>query len=576
MTVTLRDYQLRGIEEIRASIRTGHRRIVLVVPVGGGKTTIASEIIRLATDRGQRCIFIAHRRELIDQAVARLARFGIVAGVIQAGRPRMEAPVQVASIDTLINRENVPADIVIADECHHARAGRWTTTLARYPNAILLGLTATPFRLDGKGLGFIFDKIVAPVTVRELIDRGVILEPRVFGPDIAAELKGVHTVAGEFNQRELGERMNQRRIVGNIVEHWMEAAGPGSAGGAKRTIAFAVNVEHSQAIIARFLEAGIAAEHVDAKTPNRKAIFERLARNETHVVSNVGIATEGWDLPDLGVVLLARPTQSLNLHIQMIGRGMRSAEGKFECLVLDHAGNHHRHGMVTDEIEYSLDDKPKKPAAPSVRQCPACYAIFQGPGACPACGHVPERDAASEIEEVAGKLVEITPSVQRESWYATVVARVSAAGQRLGRARVAYQQKFGSWPRHYELERKIYQCPGHVEELTDHGARCRNCYQKVQAQEATLPRKGSRIRGVLDAVYSGASSAKALARIVEDLAVWQARKDVFALQDAGFVACDVNGNLFVTPEWVDIVAAEIDEPQASEGAQESLGSPSAA
>jgi superfamily II DNA or RNA helicase len=572
--ITLRDYQTGGIADVRAAIRAGHRRIVLVVPVGGGKTTMASEIIRLATERGRRCLFIAHRRELIDQAVARLARFGIVAGIIQAGRPRMEAPVQVASIDTLVNRENVPADIVIADECQHARAGRWTTTLARYPNAILLGLTATPFRLDGKGLGFIFDKIVAPVTVRELIRRGVILEPRVFGPDIAAELKGVHTVAGEFNQRELGERMNQRRLVGNIVEHWMEAAGPGSAGGVKRTIVFAVNVEHSQAIIERFREAGIAAEHVDAKTPNRKSIFERLARNETHVVSNVGIATEGWDLPDLGVVVLARPTQSLSLHIQMIGRGMRTAEGKTECLVLDHAGNHHRHGMVTDEIEYSLEDKPKKPSAPSVRQCPACYAIFQGPGACPACGTVPERDTTAPIEEVSGRLVEITPSVQREAWYASVVARVSAAGQRLGRARVAYQQKFGTWPRHYELERKIYQCPGHVEELTDHGKRCRNCYQKVVAEKITLPRKGSRIRDVLEAVYSGSFSARDISRTV-DMALWLAMRHVFALRDAGFVACDVNGNLFVTPEWVDMVAAEIDEPKA-EGAQESLGSSSAA
>jgi hypothetical protein len=488
----------------------------------------------------------------------------------------MEAPVQVASIDTLVNRENVPADIVIADECQHARAGRWTTTLARYPNAILLGLTATPFRLDGKGLGFIFDKIVAPVTVRELIRRGVILEPRVFGPDIAAELKGVHTVAGEFNQRELGERMNQRRLVGNIVEHWMEAAGPGSAGGVKRTIVFAVNVEHSQAIIERFREAGIAAEHVDAKTPNRKSIFERLARNETHVVSNVGIATEGWDLPDLGVVVLARPTQSLSLHIQMIGRGMRTAEGKTECLVLDHAGNHHRHGMVTDEIEYSLEDKPKKPSAPSVRQCPACYAIFQGPGACPACGTVPERDTTAPIEEVSGRLVEITPSVQREAWYASVVARVSAAGQRLGRARVAYQQKFGTWPRHYELERKIYQCPGHVEELTDHGKRCRNCYQKVVAEKATLPRKGSRIRGVLDAVYSGLSGARAISDSLVDAAVWQVQRDVTALRDSGFLAYDAAGNLFITPEWVDSVAAEIDEPQADKGAQESLGSSSAA
>lgn len=557
MTVVLRDYQVRGIDEIRAAVRAGERRIVLVVPVGGGKTTIASEIIRRATERGQRCLFVAHRRELIDQAVARLARFGIAAGVIQAGRPRMESHVQVASIDTLVNRGNVPADIVIADECQHARAGRWTTTLARYPNAILIGLTATPFRLDGKGLGFIFGKIVAPVTVRELIDRGVILEPRVFGPDIAAELKGIHTVAGEFNQRELGERMNQRRLVGNIVEHWLETAGPNSDGGVKRTLGFTVNIEHSKALVERFCEAGIAAEHVDAKTPNRKAIFGRLARNETHVVLNVGIASEGFDLPELGVVILARPTKSLSLHVQMIGRVMRASEGKDRCLVLDHAGNHHRHGMVTDDIEYSLEDTPKKPVAPSVRQCPKCYAIFQGPGACPECGYVPERDAGEPIAEVAGKLVEITPTVQREAWYASVVARVSSNGQRLGRARIAYREKFGTWPRHYAIEREIYQCPGHVEELTDHGKRCRNCYQKVDADRVALPRKGSRVRRVLDAVYSGSSTASTIAARIDE-ASWQVRRDLQALSDSGFLSVGPDGRRVVSEAWVDAVAAEIE------------------
>ena len=538
--IELRPYQIRAIDELRTR---ANQRPVLVLPVGAGKTTVASEIIRRVTTFKQRTLFIAHREELIDQAHARLAKFGIHAGIIMGGRPATPSLVQVGSIQTLAKRPFVPADLVIVDEAHHSTAKSYATVLARYPHARLIGLTATPFRTDGRGLGFIFGAIVAPVTVRELIDRGVILEPRVFGPDLTAELKGLRTTAGDYNQKDLGERMNQRRLVGDIVEHWREAA----AG--KRTIVFAVDVAHSKAIVEQFVAAGVPAEHVDGTTPNRAAIFARLARCETQVVSNCGITTEGWDLPSLEVVVLARPTQSRGLHIQMVGRGMRAAPdnpGKI-ALVLDHAGNHHKHGMVTDEIEYTLDDRKKMGGAAPVRQCRECFAIFSGGGPCPECGYQAETTPAAPLEHVPGKLVELTPAAQREAWYAQQIERVSRNFQKLGRARVAFHEKYGAWPRFYDLEKKLYRCPGHVEEITDRGKRCRNCYQQVESERRTLPREGSRIRTVLDAVYYGAETAAVIVEVTKGIPPLVAL-DLKTLTAEGFIIEGDEGYR-VAPAW---------------------------
>jgi hypothetical protein len=349
--------------------------------------------------------------------------------------------------------------------------------------------------------------------------------------------------------------MNQRRLVGDIVEHWREAAS------GKRTIVFAVDVAHSKSIVERFRDAGVPAEHVDGKTPNRAAIFARLARGETHVVSNCGITTEGWDLPSLEVVVLARPTQSRGLHIQMVGRGMRADPndpGK-TALVLDHAGNHHRHGMVTEEIEYTLDDRKKMGGAAPIRQCKECFAIFSGGGPCPECGYQEEKAPAAPIEHVAGKLVELTPANQRETWYAQQIERVSRNGQKLGRARVAFNEKYGSWPRFYDLEKKLYRCPGHVEEITDRGKRCRNCYQQVETTRRTLPREGSRIRTVLDAIYYGANTVEIIREVTKGLPPLVAL-DLKTLASEGFIIQGDEG-YEIHPTWL----IQLDDADATRG-----------
>lgn len=533
MTITLRDYQHRAIDMLRPVAR---QRPILVLPVGAGKTTVAAEIIRRAVLAGKRVLFIAHRRELIQQAAERFRRFGIPPGIIMAGARPSDAMVQVASIQTLARREAPPADVVIVDEAHHCRAGSYLSVLKQYPDALIIGLTATPFRLDGRGLGFIFGAIVAPVTVRQLIDHTdrPILEPIVYAPATIPNLAGVHVRGGDFNTEELAERVNTKQLTGSIVEHWTTLAR------GKRTIVFAVNVEHSEAIVERFREHQVAAEHVDGGTPGkqRDAIFARLASGKTLVVSNVGIATEGWDLPALEVVVLARPTKSLCLHIQMIGRGMRAAEGK-SCLVLDHAGNHHRLGMVTDEIEYSLDDKPKKTAAtaPPVKQCKECYAIFSGGRACPQCGAEPESSPTAPPEETNEKLVRFTQQDKRDA-YAGIVQQATRYRKKIGWARIKFRERFETWPRFRDVEAEHYRCPGHVREITDHGGRCVYCLKDVPAEMAKLPRPGSSVRAVFDAIAEGAPIPPDSQRFIR------------LLREGGFIETDSDGSYRVTAQWL--------------------------
>lgn len=469
MTPSLRPYQHRSIAELRPVLR---ERPLLVIPTGGGKTHVACEMIRRVTERGYRTLFVAHRAELIDQAVARLAQFGLDAGVIMADRPRRESMIQVGTVQTLARRDLPPADFVVVDEAHHVAEGaeQYLHVLSHYPKAWLVGLTATPFRLDGKGLGHVFGAIVAPVTVRELIEAGAILEPEVFAPGGAPDLRGVKTRGGDFSQDDLDERFNRRELVGSIVDHWKTLA----AG--RRTIAFAVSLAHSRLIVEQFCAAGIPAEHVEAGSVDRAAIFARLARGETLVVSNVGIATEGWDLPALEVCVMARPTKSVALHYQMVGRIMRAIPGK-TCRVLDHAGNHNRLGLVTDPIAYSLDDKIQRATNPP-RTCGDCGAVFRAP-ACPHCGLTDRSEGAAPTPpptETAGKLVKFTRT-DKESEYAALVEFASRRRLSLAWARHKYRAKFGVWPAKMKRIEDGYQCAEHEWRPMSTGVvRCRFCF----------------------------------------------------------------------------------------------------
>jgi len=439
----LRDYQEQAVSTIISALDS---RPILVSPVGSGKTTMATEIVERL---GVPTLWLAHRKELIDQAANRLRAHGLDAGIVMSGyETNPAAPVQVASIQTLARREKPHAALVVIDECHHAAANGYRDVLAAYPDAHVVGLTATPFRLDGRGLGEIFGQLVVAAWTDDLCAAGVLHKPRVWAC-ASPDLKGLRITAGDYNLNALAERTNTVELNADIVDTWQQRA----AG--KRTVAFAVDIEHSMAITEAFQNVDVPAEHLDGTTPRdeRDAILRRLASGETLIVSNCMVLTEGWDLPALECAILARPTASLNLHLQMIGRVMRSAEGKAGAIILDHAGNHHTHGLVTRRLDYTLDDKKKVGSKDSLglRRCGQCGLLFDNSTiGCPECGWQPE--AAGNGRRVPihgeGELTEFDDSsfeYRRRAWHQIEGQRI-AGNYKPGWSFFRFKDRFGVEP----------------------------------------------------------------------------------------------------------------------------------
>lgn len=439
----LRPYQQRAVDEVIGCLRSNP---VLVMATGGGKTYTAAEIVRRT---GLRTLWVAHRRELIDQAAQSLERLGLVTGLILAGRtPTPRAPVQVASIQTLARREVPRVDLVVVDECHHAAPD---TQYARLFDlgVPVLGLTATPFRLDGHGLGDVgFGRIIVGATPADLCRDGVLHEPTVYAPE-TPDLKDVRKVGGDYAQGALGRAMSAPKLVGNVVETWLRLAR------GRRTVVFAATVEHSETLCARFRSAGVQAEHLDGTTPleQRSAILARLRRGVTTVLCNVGVLAEGWDLPALEVAVIARPTESLCLHLQCLGRVMRSAEGKDGAIVLDHAGNTGRHGLVTDPIAYTLSGRIRREGQATTKTCPGCALVVPaGVTPCPECGYVWAGSPREAPEEVEGELRRVNKHEEdapedRAAFYSRMRRVAQYRGQDPDKvAAAAFRSRYGYWP----------------------------------------------------------------------------------------------------------------------------------
>jgi superfamily II DNA or RNA helicase len=471
----LRPYQQNVVAELERNRESGKRRIIVVAPTASGKTVIAAAIIKQAVSAYQRILFIAHRDELLTQARDKLARFGIAPGIIKAGRDkdaRPQAMVQIAGIQTLHARavraksmELPAAEYVFVDEAHHIRARTYQTIIEAYPNATLIGLTATPCRGDGRGLGNVFEAMVECPQIGQLIELGFLVRPKIFAPP-SPDLRGVEVAStGDYILNQLSDRMNTDPLVGDIVEHWLKHAQR------RRAVIFAVDVAHSVHITDELLKSGVKAEHVDANTPaiDRQAILGRLASGETEVVCNCMILTEGFDLPDIGCIVLARPTKSLGLFRQMIGRGLRPAPGKTDVIILDHSGGVHRHGRPDDHIDWTLEPDKRavnpthessKAAAPKHAdpfcECPAC-GLLRGRGlGCDACGWQP-KPRGRDVEVINGDLIELgkigpITEQQRITFYCELRGFQRTARRKDGQPyhprwpAAQYKDKFGSWP----------------------------------------------------------------------------------------------------------------------------------
>lgn len=466
----LRPYQAEAVEALRRSIASGRRAPVLVAPTGSGKTHIAKALIVRAVAKLKRVLFLAPRKELIYQTAEKLDRAGIHNGIYMAGESRdLFAPVQVASTPTLYTRFQThgrsvlpPADLVIQDEAHLAISASSRAIMAAYPDAVKIGLTATPVRGDGRGLGEMFDDLVLGPSVADLMAEGHLVPARYYAPT-KPDLEGVKVQMGDYNQKQLGERMDREMLIGDVVTNWLRIA-PN-----RQTIAFGVNVAHAVHLRDCFREAGILAEHLDAHTlpHERRDIVERFERQEVQVVTNCQIFSYGVDIPPASCCILAHPTKSLARYLQAVGRVLRPYPGKTEALVIDHAGIVDELGFVDDDFPWALDGKGRiqeRRAALSVARkapkpltCPECKAVFEGQALCPECGHRMAQQWAKAIEAVDAELAEVDrrtkdrkkrewSQLEKQQFYSELLGLARQRGYKDGWAYHKFHERLGVYP----------------------------------------------------------------------------------------------------------------------------------
>lgn len=391
--ISLRPYQTQAIAELRMALAAPASSAVLVLPTGAGKTTVAAELARLMVAKGKRVWFVAHLQELINQARARFEAFGLFVGEMSGeAEPHYKRPVQVCMVQTLGNRlrmGKVPAnllpDFIFFDEGHHTAAGTYQRVLEACPDARRIGLTATPSRLDGKALGEWYQHLIAPITAGQLVEMGHLVPASYALAEV--DLDGLATRGGDYAADDAFRKFNKKPLYAGTVKQYLNFA-PGL-----KAIVFCINVEHSIETVKAFDAEGIVAAHLDGSTPawERKQKLADFAAGRIQVLSNVALFTEGFDLPDIGCVILNRPTKSRGLYLQMVGRGLRPSPGKARCIVVDMAGNCQTHGAFDAEVEHSLEPASKKKSASvgvkPMKQCKSC-AYFQPVSArvCVDCG----------------------------------------------------------------------------------------------------------------------------------------------------------------------------------------------
>ncbi|MBD2255862.1 DEAD/DEAH box helicase [Nostoc parmelioides] len=368
----LRDYQQDLVSKTFAAWSSGIRKVLLQLSTGGGKTVIFAEIASKMTAQGEGVLVVAHREELILQAAEKLtAVTKLQPGIIKAGYKSTDSPLQIASIQTLARRQTYPsAQLVIIDEAHHSSANSYRKLLDAYPHALVLGLTATPRREDGYGLRDIFDQLICSISTKELIALGYLTDYKL----IAGFKYSRHKVPQkrDFTRKELEEVASDYK-PSEVLKQWQNFC----AG--KKTVIFAVNVIHSKQIAAAFCADGITCEHLDGETPNdeRQAILDRFRSGQTQVISNCAILTEGFDCPDSSAAVIARPTSSVTLWLQMIGRVLRPAPGKDYATILDMTDNWFRLGRPCDNRKWSLEPVSCDPDTQGSRCCPHCHHVFK-------------------------------------------------------------------------------------------------------------------------------------------------------------------------------------------------------
>lgn len=378
--IQLRDYQDRAVAEIRAALLS-HKRVLFQLPTGGGKTVIFAFVAQRVVARGRRAVVLAHRREIVEQISKTLRSFGVAHGVIAPGEPPTTDAVQVAMVQTLARRvaQHPAPDLIVVDEAHHAVAGSWRRITDAWPHARVLGVTATPERLDGKGLGDVFETLVQGPPMAALIRDGY-LAPYTYlaPPTTGVDLSDIGTRGGDYALGELARRLNRPTITGSAVEHYRRHLD------GRPALAFCTSIEHAVDVAATFQSVGYRAASIsgDDDRRTRERLLGDLAIGLLNVLTSAELISEGVDVPVVSGAILLRPTKSVTVYLQQVGRALRPKPDGTAALILDHVGNHERHGLPADPRAWSLEGRTKRDA-PAIRQCQTCYRVV--PAGTPPC-----------------------------------------------------------------------------------------------------------------------------------------------------------------------------------------------
>ena len=420
MEIILRDYQLNAIDSVRNSYIKGKTAPLLVMPTGAGKTICFCKIAQSATNINKRILILVHRSELLNQASEKLTQFGIVHGRVSPQfKPEYHIPVQVASVDTIIKRLEFieKPDLIILDEAHHLIKGnKWGRVVEQFPEAKLLGVTATPTRLNGAGLGLhaegFFDDLILGASVENLMNQGFLVNALYYAPPSLLNEKNIKIVRGDYCQQELATATNRGEITGEAIKNYLKLSNNLPA------IAFCVDIHHAQCVAKSFTNAGIPSDFIDGtlNPSERKSRIDKLSSGEIKVLTSVNVISEGTDIPVATTAIILRKTKSLGMHLQMIGRILRPAKDKKNALVIDHVGNILSLGFAETLQNWTLNGENKVQNISSIAQCSICFRVFNKlmNSYCPECSK--NSFIKEEIKKLTGNtssqgeyLVQISP-----------------------------------------------------------------------------------------------------------------------------------------------------------------------
>ena len=447
MKPVLRDYQQKSEDDILRCMMRGFRSPLLVSPTGSGKTIIFCDIAEKAKKKGKRVLIITHRRELYKQTSAALTGIGVDHGLIVAGKAMTADSIQVASVQTLVRRiDKICApDLIIIDEAHHAPSKTWSKIIDTFKTAYVIGVTATPCRGDGKPLCDFFDTLVYGPSVSTLITRGFLSEYVVYRPPLPVNFSDVKIKFGDYQLTEIEEKMNKRSITGDVIEHYKKLSYGLPA------ICFCTTVAHAESVAMQFIEAGIPASSIDGSQDFKTRDWKigSLANGKIKVLCSCDVISEGTDIPVVTTAILLRPTQSMGLYLQQVGRAGRIHKDKKFAIILDHVGNSIRHGLPDEERIWSLTENVQvqrkernADGGIKIRQCTKCFRVHEIAPECPYCGYIykvedrtPEM-VAGDLEiakrEEAKKIAEEKKEFKRDRGSAKSIDDLVAVGIKRG------------------------------------------------------------------------------------------------------------------------------------------------